>query len=179
MMQEKRLLETLDTCRNLYNHFLFESRLSYKEGYKINHYEMSAIIPMLTKGKEIYSKVTQPVIDQFYRNISVLNALKKNGIKIGRLRFKSKDRFKSFTYNQSGFHILHDTSELKLSKIGKIRIVLHRKIEGLIKEIHIKKEQSGKWFASIVVASSRKSVVTHTEAINKPVGLDVGIKNFA
>ena len=32
---------------------------------------------MLTKGKEIYSKVTQPVIDQFYRNISVLNALKK------------------------------------------------------------------------------------------------------
>ena len=83
-MQEKRLLETLDTCRNLYNHFLFESRLSYKEGYKINHYEMSAIIPMLTKGKEeIYSKVTQPVLDQFYRNISVLNASKKKGIKIG------------------------------------------------------------------------------------------------
>ena len=180
-MQEKRLLETLDTCRNLYNHFLFESRLSYREGYKINHYEMSAIIPMLTKGKEIYSKVTQPVINQFYRNISVLNALKKKkGIKIGKLRFKPKDRFKSFTYNQSGFHILHDTSELKLSKIGRIRIVLHRKIEGLIKEIHIKKEQSGRWFANIVVASSRKSVVTHTaEVINKPVGLDVGIKNFA
>jgi hypothetical protein len=83
MMQEKRLLETLDTCRNLYNHFLFESRLSYKEGYKINHYELSAIIPMLPKGKEeIYSKVTQPVIDQFYRNISVLNALKKKEIKM-------------------------------------------------------------------------------------------------
>ena len=28
---------------------------------RYNHYEMSAIIPMLTKGKEIYSKVTQPV----------------------------------------------------------------------------------------------------------------------
>jgi len=179
MMQEKRLLETLGTCRNLYNHFLFESRLSYKEGYKINHYEMSAIIPMLTKGKEIYSKVTQPVIDQFYRNISVLNALNKKGIKIGKLRFKPKDRFKSFTYNQSGFHILHDTSELKLSKIGKIRIVLHRRIEGLIKEIHIKKEQSGKWFANIVVAPSRKSVTHTAEVINKPVGLDVGIKNFA
>ena len=83
MMQEKRLLETLDTCRNLYNHFLFESRLSYKEGYKINHYELSAIIPLLTKGKEeIYSKVTQPVIDPFYRNISVLNALKKKEIKM-------------------------------------------------------------------------------------------------
>ena len=83
MMQEKRLLETLDTCRNLYNHFLFESRLSYKEGYKINHYELSAIIPMLPKGKEeISSKVTQPVIDQFYRNVSVLNALKKKGIKM-------------------------------------------------------------------------------------------------
>jgi hypothetical protein len=83
MMQEKRLLEALYTCRNLSNHFLFESRLSYKEGYKINHYELSAIIPLLTKGKEeIYSKVTQPVIDQFYRNISVLNALKKKEIKM-------------------------------------------------------------------------------------------------
>ena len=81
MMQEKRLLETLDTCRNLYNHFLFESRLSYKEGYKINHYEMSAIIPTLTKGKEIYSKVTQPVIDQFYRQarrvLSVVRLLRR------------------------------------------------------------------------------------------------------
>lgn len=67
---------------------------------------------------------------------------------------------------------------MKLSKIGKIRIVLHRRIEGLIKEIHIKKEQSGKWFANIIVASSTKSVVTHTEVINKPVCLDVGIKNF-
>jgi len=38
---------------------------------------------MLTKGKEeIYSKVTQPVIDPFYRNISVLNALKKKEIKM-------------------------------------------------------------------------------------------------
>ena len=76
-MQEKRLLETLDTCRNLYNHFLFESRLSYREGYKINHYEMSAIIPMLTKGKEIYSKVTQPVMNQFYRNIIRVECIKE------------------------------------------------------------------------------------------------------
>jgi putative transposase len=107
MMQEKRLLETLDTCRNLYNHFLFESRLSYKEGYKINHYEMSAIIPMLTKGKEIYSKVTQPVIDQFYRNISVLNALKKNGIKIGKLRFSQKtDSSRSHIINQVSIYCM-------------------------------------------------------------------------
>lgn len=94
-------------------------------------------------------------------------------LKVGRkLRFKSRDRFKSFTYNQSGFSILQD--RLRLAKIGKIKIVLHRKIEGLVKEIHIKRDSTGKWFAIIVTTTTNK--ITNT--INKPIGLDVGIKNF-
>jgi hypothetical protein len=63
--QEARLQSTLDICRDLYNYFVFESRIAYKEGDdKLRHFEMSMIVPGLTKGKEIYSKVAQPVADR-------------------------------------------------------------------------------------------------------------------
>jgi Helix-turn-helix domain len=45
--QENRLLDTLEICRNLYNHFVFESRLAYKEGYRANHDELARIIVSL------------------------------------------------------------------------------------------------------------------------------------
>ncbi len=35
---------------------------------------------------------------------------------MGRLRFKSKKDFKSFTYNQDGFKLLFDSNEIWLSK---------------------------------------------------------------
>jgi putative transposase len=147
--QERRLFDTLDICRNLYNHFIFESGLAYREGYIVKFDELQRIIPVLTNGKNIYSKVAQVVIHQFYRNLSVLKSLKVG--RKGQLRFKAKDRFKSFTYNQSGFSLLHNT--LKLSKIGKIKIVLHRTVTGIVKEVHFKRESSGKWFAIIVTAT--------------------------
>jgi len=90
----------------LYSHFIFESRLAYREGYIVKFDELQRIIPVLTNGKNIYSKVAQVVIHQYYRNLSVLKSLK-----VGRksqLRFKAKDRFKSFTYNLSGFSVLHN-----------------------------------------------------------------------
>lgn len=184
--QEKRLLDTLDICRDLYNHFVSESRLAYKEGYKINFDELQRIIPALTEGKEIYAKVAQVIIHQFYRNLSVLKSRRlKTKRKIGNLRFKSKLQFKSFTYNQSGFKIISDnntTDKLKLSKIGRIKIIISRHIEGVIKEIHIKLESSGKWFANIITSKLRLTqphAYDDDKIENNSVGIDVGINNFA
>jgi putative transposase len=178
--QEARLQSTLDICREIYNYFVFESRVAYKEGDdKLEHNEMSSIVPGLTKGKEIYSKVAQPVADRFFRNLSVLAAArKKKGRKVvGNLRFKSKEQYKTFTYNQSGFKIIDDGKLLKLSKIGKIKIMLHRNIIGKIKEVHIKHEKSGKWFA-IFVCREQAFASQCFLARERIIGIDVGINNF-
>ncbi len=48
-----------------------------------------------------------------------LSKSKKNGNKIGRLRFKSRNRYTSFTYNQSGYNIIETNkryNKLHLSK---------------------------------------------------------------
>ena len=47
--QEGGLLDTLDICRVGYNHFIFESRLAYREGYIVKFDDVQRIIPLLTK----------------------------------------------------------------------------------------------------------------------------------
>ncbi|MFP3908767.1 MAG: RNA-guided endonuclease InsQ/TnpB family protein [Archaeoglobaceae archaeon] len=77
-------------------------------------------------------------------------------------------------FNQSGFSI--EGGKLKLSKVGVIPIKLHREIAGKVKEVIIKKEGSGKWFAILQVEE-----VDEPEPLpptNSSVGIDVGVKHF-
>tara|TARA_Y100000294_G_scaffold174687_1_gene193239 strand:+ start:13 stop:825 length:813 start_codon:yes stop_codon:yes gene_type:complete len=64
---------------------------------------------------------------------------------------------------------------LHLSKIGDISIRCHRNINGKIKQITIKKEASGKWFASII--EERKDVIKQ-KPIKKLVGIDLGLTDI-
>ena len=180
-VQKQKLLTTLDQCRWLYNYFL--ERLNQKENGKTAHrYELQAILPKLKREhpelKQVHSKVLQMVLHQLYSNLRALAGLKRSGRKVGRLRFKGHGWFKSFTYNQSGFKIVNGygkRKELLLSKIGKIPIVLHRELDGKIKQVHIKRERSGKWFAcfSVEVEDTPK-----VERLSKPVGIDLGIEHY-
>jgi len=101
-----------------------------------------------------------------------LAELKKNGRKIGKLRFKSEGRFKTLNYNQSGFRL--EGKNVILSKIGENPIKLHREVKGKIKGVLIKRESSGKWFAIFQVEEPSKLLAgTH-----KTIGIDVGLKYF-
>ncbi|MEM2897046.1 MAG: hypothetical protein QXG01_05700, partial [Candidatus Bathyarchaeia archaeon] len=61
---------------------------------------------------------------------------------------------KTINYNQSGFKLIKKSKRLdllRLSKIGNIPIRVHRLIEGKMKQVIIKRHNSGKWFACICV----------------------------
>ncbi|WP_259134273.1 RNA-guided endonuclease InsQ/TnpB family protein [Methanosalsum natronophilum] len=97
----------------------------------------------------------------------------KNGeAKVGYPRFKGKKRYNSFTYPQSGFSIYG--KKLKLSKIGKIRIVQHREIEGKIKNCTIRKDGK-QWYVifSVVIENNVEPVEPVTF-----VGIDVGLNSL-
>ena len=101
--------------------------------------------------------------------------MSRKGKKTGVLRFKPRSRYRSINYNQSGFKFLQDNT-LNLSKIGKVRCVIHRKIEGKIKGVMVKKDLDGRWFATAMCGGvSAKSCSLERKKI---VGLDVGITNF-
>jgi len=180
-VQEQKLLTTLDQCRWLYNHFL--ERLNRKEDGKIpRKYELQATLPKLKEEhpelKQVHSKVLQMVLHQLYSNLRALAGLKRNGHKVGRLRFKEHGWFKSFTYNQSGFKLGEGHGkrrELRLSKIGSIPIVLHRRLDGEAKQVHIKRGRSGKWFACFSVEIEEAPKLRQ---ISKLVGIDLGIEHY-
>jgi putative transposase len=181
-VQEEKLLATLDRCRWLYNHFL--EKLNQKEnGETPSRYELQATLPKLKckhpELNQVHSKVLQMVLHQLYSNLRALAELKKNGRKVGRLRFKGDGWFKSFTYNQSGFKLMDGHGkrrELWLPKVDAIPILLHRKINGKVKQVHIKRERSGRWFACFSVEVEE---TPRAEKFTKPVGIDLGIMHYA
>lgn len=177
--QKRNLQYTLDGCRFVYNQLL--EGLNAQE--KPNKFDLQNSIPHLKDQhpwlKNIYSKVLTYESYRLFSNLKALSQLKKNGKKIGKLRFKGKNWFKTFTVNQSGFKVIETDmrlDRLHLSKIGDIPIRIHRETKGNIKQIIVKKYPSGKWYASICTEVNNLTSTPTNPTITKPVGLDMGIK---
>ena len=173
------MFETLNLCRQTYNNLLAE----FDSWDNISKYELQSIIPNLkicdSRLKRVYSKTLQYENYRLFSSLKALSKRKKKGYKVGRLRFKGKGWFKTFTYNQSGFKLIQTGKRcqiLHLSKIGNILIRCHRNIKGKIKQVTVKHMQSGKWFAS--VTEERKEEIKQ-QPINKIVGIDVGLTDTA
>lgn len=177
--QTTKLLQTLEECRWLYNHFLEERKNSWEMEQKSLNYHIQAISIVKFKQErqslsEIHSQVLQNVairIDLAFK--SFFRRVKTGEKEVGYPRFKGKGRYDSFTFPQTGFEITDNG--LKLSKIGTIKIKLHRQIEGKIRTCTIRKSATGKWYAcfSCEIESS------HLVASDKSIGIDVGLESFA
>lgn len=172
---EQKLQRTLDLCRFTYNQLLDE----FSSWESISKYELQSRIVdfqiCYPELKEVYSKTLQYENYRLFSNLQALGETKKKGRKVGRLRFKGKGWFKTIHYNQSGYKLIMTGKRcqtLKLSKIGEIPIRCHRNINGDIKQVVVKREPSGKWFASLV--TNEKKDITK-KPIKKIVGIDLGL----
>jgi putative transposase len=188
--QEVRLNRTLSTCRHLYNDALAERKKRIELNRLRREFQIfpwgSSIKPEWISyenqannlasnkdsfQKEVHSQVLQNVLKRV--NKSIENFF--NGF--GFPRFKGKNRYNSFTYPQSGFEVeIEDGKEgkLSLSKIGTMRIILHRDIEGIIKTCTIKKDVD-QWYAVFVV-EVKKTI--EKVPVEKKIGVDVGLINL-
>ncbi len=180
--QEVKLIRTLDTCRHLYNDALSER----KKQAELNRLKKEFDVFPLGKPewisyedqandlselktdfqKEIHSQVLQNTlkrVDRSFRNFF-------NGF--GYPRFQGRNRYNSFTYPQSGFAI--ETGKLNLSKIGSIKIILHREIEGKIKTCTIKKDID-QWYVSFSCEIEKPLISVE---IKTEIGIDVGLSSL-
>ncbi|MHA1415322.1 MAG: RNA-guided endonuclease InsQ/TnpB family protein [Candidatus Heimdallarchaeaceae archaeon] len=180
--QQETLTRQLELCRKLYNRLLEEIKRAKKHKEKVTKVSTLSLIVWLKNHstlelKEVYSKVLQMVNYNLWNNIKSLSVLKKNGNKIGKLRYKGKGWYKTINYNQSGFKIDEQKNKLTFSKIGTIncRGLNHRVRTGKVKGIIIKRAQTGKWFAHIQVETKDKHPLP---SMGKSVGLDVGVDHL-
>ena len=180
--QEKLLLATLEECRFAYNKILETRIKAYKtENKTLNKYSTNKLIKNWKVEREtlnnIHSQVIQNVserVDLAFQNF--FRRCKDKTEKVGFPRFKQYGRYDSFTFPQSGFSVLEEKQpRLKLSKIGCIKIKLHRVLPEIIKRLTIQKTQSGKWYATFTVIISDVKRTNN----NPAVGIDLGLKEFA
>lgn len=174
--QWKRLQNNLNVCRFIYNRFIEKI---HSEGFQTRNDLSYALTEMKQQEPWLYgyySKMLQTISTQVQSAQKSIIALKKNSHKTGALRFAKYSEYLTFTYNQSGFRL--EKNELHLSKIGKITIITHKEIpqNALIKQVAITKTKSSKWFACITYDID---VEVPKLRIEKQIGIDLGIRNFA
>jgi putative transposase len=97
----------------------------------------------------------------------------KAGEKPGYPRFRGYGRYDSFTFKQSGF-VLQDQGVL-ISKIGAVRIIQHRPIEGRIKTLTVQRDAVGNWYACFACEVEAETLPFNDLGI----GVDVGLESFA
>ena len=188
--QEKILIRQLSLCRELYNAFLQQRIYAHKEGKRINYNYQQDQIPELKGGiidyKNVHSQVLQDVarrMDVAYQNFFRRIMEKKSGKqqKAGFPRFKSRNRYNSITYPQSGFRIL-DNGHVWLSKIGEIRMFMHRPITGTVRTLSVKRDNVGDWFITVTTDQNTDNVPDaqygehHPHDFVNPIGIDLGLK---
>jgi putative transposase len=176
--QARELDDQLEECRWLYNELLNQRKLSYEElEMPLSKYQQTMMLPLLKEEREslnrVHSQVLQNVVDRLDKAFQAFFRRCKEGEKPGFPRFRGKYRYNSFCFPQTGFHV--EGNHLKLSKLGKIRIKMHRPLEGVVKTCTLRKNASGNWLVSFSceVAARPKSI------LESSVGIDMGLEHFA
>ena len=168
----------LNLCRQLYNLALEQRITIYKQYNKsISKFqqmrEVTEIRHEYPEYKIINADVLHNVIKRldsayegFFRRI-------KKGEKAGFPRFQGYDRYNSFIFRKYGWKL--NGKYLNIPRLGKFKIKLSRPLEGIIKEVTIKRSQSNKWFVSFYCKDVPESIFPKT---NKEIGIDVGCESF-
>ncbi len=196
--QIAKLEWVLARCCELYNAALQERRDTYNmairqhpnyydltwrkqatKEHAINYFDQSAEMIGVKEVRPEYKDIPVVVLRDPLKRVDLafkrfFDRIKK-GQTPGYPRFKSHTRYDSFTFVQSdGFSLTHD-NRVCLSKIGSIKIKLHRPIEDKIKTCTIKREGT-QWY---VTFSCEVEQLEPLPVSYEDVGIDLGVSRLA
>ncbi|HEX6798261.1 MAG TPA: transposase [Ktedonobacterales bacterium] len=182
--QERALGHTHTLCRRVYNCALEQRRTWWErgqcggQGKSATYYQQKAELPDLKAACPDYAAVNAQVLqDVILRVERAFQAFFRRGAAgetPGYPRFQGAGRYNSFTYPQYGGGAVLDGGLLSLSKIGRIRIRVHRPLAGTPKTVTISREADG-WYACLSCADVPRQPLPPT---GRETGIDVGLKVF-
>jgi putative transposase len=165
LQQERLLIETLETCRHLYNNLLAD-RNENRAGFYTQKKQLVSWKCHDKHLKAVFSQVLQDVVLRLDKAFQAcFKGLRRHP------NFRKYGRYNSFTYPQLGFK-LKGNNKLYLSKIGDVKIVLHRKVSGVLKRITVIRDID-QWFAAMFVDESNPT----EKCADGRLGVDVGLSN--
>jgi putative transposase len=178
--QEGTLAFVLRRCRELYNAALEERREAWRMcAVSITAAGQSAQLPEIKQARpeyqDIYSQVLQDVLTRLDRAFQAFFRRVQAGETPGYPRFKSSNRYNSFTYKQFGNGAMLVSDCLVLSKIGRIAVRWSRPLEGTPKTVTIRREADG-WY---VAFSCVDVPIRPLPGTGQQTGIDLGVESFA
>ena len=176
--QERLLAQTLETCRRWYNVCLAERKDAWeKEKRSVGKFEQLAKVKTYRKENpyagQVPSHVLQVVTADLDKAFQAFFRRVKAGETPGYPRFRGRDRFDSFGFKQYANGLKVDGRRLRLSGIGRVAVRWHRKVEGQIKTVRIRR-QAGKWYACFACEVETQPLAP----TGREVGIDVGIASL-
>ncbi len=199
--QKIQMSRWLDMLRHQYN-FLLSDRFNWWEQNRCNinacplichlpklrdnpeyYGQKRSLVPLKVSRpwyKEIHSQVLQDLVMRVKLAFDRFIKGDCNGKRSGRPRFRGKNRYRSFTYNQVEAKDLQG-NHINFPKIGLVKLVLHRSIpEGFkIKTAIISKKPDG-WYVTLSLedTSVPELAVDMKPTVDNSIGIDVGLEKF-
>src|SRR5665647_1411643 len=176
--QRTKLMQTLEICRSVYNETLATRKSIWEQEHKtLSLHDTNKLLPIWKQEhpelKGVYSQVLQNVQERVDLAFKAFFRRVKAGEKPGYPRFRGLGWYDSFTFKQYGFELLGNG--LLLSKIGVVKVVLHRPIQGRIKTLTIRRDAIGNWYACFACEVEGE----HLSSSDLAVGIDMGLERIA
>jgi putative transposase len=168
--QGAALFTTLKASRQLYNDALAEWKAHFEAtGKYLSFYEQDKLYNKTTYP-DVPAVVTDQVMKRLHRALATFFKGRKEGRKVGFPRFKPAQRWHSIEF-RNGPNAL-DGCYFKAPRQcgGRIRVNLHRPLQGTFKCARIVKRPSG-WYLQCICTVAPQPL----PAIERAIGLDMGI----
>ena len=169
--------------RELYNAALQERRDAWeKQGTRVTAFDQMAVLAEIRGARSEFGLIPVNVLRGAIRRLDRAFAgffrRCKNKQKPGYPRFRGRSRWNSILIDDltGAVPICAGGKRLKVPLLGKVKLKLHRPLEGTPKAMRLKLESDGRWyvtFACIDVAAKPLPPTGHE------VGVDLGITTFA
>ena len=179
--RQKEIDERLILAQQFYNKILEKSISSYKDKKaKISMAQFNKFVKGIIEEDSNYLKLySQTRCEIEYRLLKAyqnfFRRVKQGNKKPGFPRFRSRDKYKSITYPQDNGSFRIEKGMLRIARIGRVKIELHRNMEGSVKTMTVKKAANQYY---VVFSTEHDTIIQKVQDTN-PVGVDMGLTTFA
>ena len=170
--QEEKINQNIGCARFVYNQLLDDRIKVYKETKQKSKKTYSALKEehdFLKKADSRALKNAQAHLDEAYNKF-----FKEPNTGLPKFKAKHKSRW-SYTTDNNNNAIHFKGNRIQLPKVGAVKVVQHRDIEGRIISATISHERSGEYYASVLCEITKQESFPVTD---KVVGIDLGLHDL-
>jgi putative transposase len=175
--QQEQVFRQFAGCRRfVWNWALERKRIAYQEsGENISYNQLAAELVTLKQQPDtaFLTECDSQALQQTLRDLdrAFVNFFEKRAAYP-----KRKSRKQTPNAFRNPQRVMVQGCNVRVPKIGLVKVRLHREIEGVVKSATIKQAADGHWFVTFVSHFEKETVPA---TIYHPSGIDVGLETFA